>query len=139
MRNPHRPMDPTRPPIMDSQTPWGPADTVNELAPGIVAVTTPSHGGLWLSPERYAQIPESLRAVARRYAPAPWFEEDCDACIVGWIFRAELQTDPTLAPWLRDSATLFAARPEYYGAFGYRIGQHATPRPGDTGHAIPRR
>ena len=32
------------------ETPWGVADTVKEIAPGISLYTTPSHGGFHLSP-----------------------------------------------------------------------------------------
>jgi hypothetical protein len=44
-----------------------------------------------VSPEREAKIPPALKAVARQYAPAQWYEEDCDAYIVGFVFAAELE------------------------------------------------
>lgn len=43
------------------QTPWGPAQTADVIAPGIVFYTTASHGGYHLSPERNALIPLAVR------------------------------------------------------------------------------
>jgi hypothetical protein len=68
-----------------SNTPWGRADEHRELAPGIVWITTPSHGGYWLSDDRQAQMPEQYRAV-RPFAGKGWYEEDCDWCLVALSF-----------------------------------------------------
>lgn len=54
-------------------TPWGHADFAEEYAPGIWRVGTPSHGGIHLSAERQAQMPDYMRN------PAGWYEED-----IGW-------------------------------------------------------
>lgn len=69
---------------------WGYIDHVTVLAPGIVMVSTPSHGGIWVDEEHELRIPAYLRAVAREYAPAQWYEEDCDVAIVGVTFADEL-------------------------------------------------
>lgn len=61
-----------------SRTPWGQADNVSRPAAGIAIVSTPSHGGVKLSPERNAAIPAELRN------PSGWYEEDCEAHIVAW-------------------------------------------------------
>lgn len=61
-------------------TPWGEAQSVQELAPGITIVDTDSHGGVRLSPERNAAIPAALRRSSR------WYEEDCDLSIVASQF-----------------------------------------------------
>ena len=58
-----------------SRTPWGAADYVTHLAPGIVSVGTPGHGGVKLSPERNRKIPTALRQASG------WYEEDCDVYI----------------------------------------------------------
>ena len=46
-------------------TPWGNADWKNELAPGIIFYSTPSHGGIWLSEGRrkalVAKYPEMAK------------------------------------------------------------------------------
>lgn len=60
-----------------SRTPWGTAQWVSHPAPGIVQASTGGHGGVKLSPERNRQIPPELRR------KAGWYEEDCDAAIVG--------------------------------------------------------
>ena len=58
-----------------SRTPWGTADWVTHMAPGIVSVSTPGHGGVKLSPERNRKIPAPLRQASG------WYEEDCEVYI----------------------------------------------------------
>jgi hypothetical protein len=77
-------------PAVGGSSPWGRIDFVTVLAPGIVSVSTPSHGGIWLAPDRESTIPAALRAVGHQYAPAPWYEEDIDVCIVAVWFADEL-------------------------------------------------
>lgn len=71
-------------------TPWGPADTVKEIAPGITLYTTPSHGGFHLSDARVASMPKHLRDFVPfggvQKGPGRWFEEDCDWCVVALAF-----------------------------------------------------
>ena len=50
-------------------TPWGESDNVEKLADGIYFVSTPSHGGIWLAPER-------RKRMGNTHA---WYEEDCCA------------------------------------------------------------
>jgi hypothetical protein len=74
-------------------TPWGAADHVDTIAEGITHVTTPSHGGIHLSPDRNALVPEYMKrdgafASQRR---AGWYEEDCDWCIPAIIFEHEFR------------------------------------------------
>ena len=69
------------------QTPWGPAQTADEIAPGIIFYTTASHGGYFLSPERNAQIPLKVRKTTFcKLGLKGWYEEDCDAQIVESVF-----------------------------------------------------
>lgn len=63
-----------------TETPWGHPDRVTEFAPGIIFLSTPSHGGFWLAPDRNAEIPACLRQVAG------WYEEDCDWAAVAYSF-----------------------------------------------------
>ena len=61
-------------------TPWGAIQTYDKLADGVYTVDTAGHGGLWLSDERIAQLPEHYESFAcdnRR-----WHEEDEDAPLV---------------------------------------------------------
>ena len=67
------------------ETPWGPAQTSEEIAPGIVRHDTASHGGFYLSPERVAEIPKPLRDFTP-FAGSNWYEEDCDWAIVALAF-----------------------------------------------------
>lgn len=69
----------TIPPREGDSSPWGLIDGVTPLGPDAVAVTTPSHGGIWVSPAALERIPQPLRATA--YSGGGWFEEDCDWCI----------------------------------------------------------
>lgn len=63
-----------------SRTPWGVAQYVSHPAPGIVQASAPGHGGVKLSPERNKTIPPALRR------SSGWYEEDCEASIVGMHF-----------------------------------------------------
>jgi hypothetical protein len=68
-------------PKIGSMTPWGVAQQVDEPTPGLVFVSTASHGGVWLDDGRLAHMRPALRAPSRFYpldmGPA-WFEEDCE-------------------------------------------------------------
>ena len=60
-------------------TPWGWTSDFVELADGVLRVTTPSHGGLKLSRERWNDLPTVVRdaMLTPTYA-----EEDCEEPIV---------------------------------------------------------
>ena len=61
------------PPMPD--TPWGEPDTVEPLAPGVVRVHTPGHGGLRIEPEQWRGMPPEVRAT---FMDPGWAEEDCE-------------------------------------------------------------
>ncbi len=61
-------------------TPWGSADHVTEIAPGIWSVQTPGHGGIYLEPHRAIKIPPALVSLTW-LKESQWYEEDCDWCI----------------------------------------------------------
>lgn len=65
-----------------TSSPWGRPDETEELAPGIWRVDTPSHGGIRVSRQRKAAMPEYIRA----QADGNWFEEDCAWCLVALCF-----------------------------------------------------
>lgn len=73
-------------------TPWGKADSSRRFAPGVVAYSTPSHGGFHLTPEREAELDARLRQVGisaeqARFGYEPgWYEEDCAAFAVMFGF-----------------------------------------------------
>jgi hypothetical protein len=66
-------------------TPWGTAQECGEILPGIGWVSTAGHGGMKLSSERNAQVPDYLRRADG------WYEEDCEWAIVFCVFAEELQ------------------------------------------------
>ncbi len=70
---------------MISETPWGPAQVVTELAPGIVRVNTASHGDILLNEDRMAALPSAIAAI-RTWCGVNAFEEDCDAALVTLAF-----------------------------------------------------
>ena len=72
-------------PKTSDMTPWGVAQTIEPIAEGIVFVTTPSHGGLWLSPERVAALPEGYQPFTCPET-RQWAEEDIDAPMVACFF-----------------------------------------------------
>ncbi len=77
-----------------SRTPWGPAQSVDRVADGIVAVGTAGHGGVKLSPERNRVIPPALRD------QTGWYEEDMEVNIVRRYFSDEWAG----AHWVHDDA-----------------------------------
>ncbi len=60
-------------------TPWGWTHDVEELAEGVWRVSTPSHGGLKLSRERWDELPAEVRDAM--FTPT-FAEEDCEEPIV---------------------------------------------------------
>lgn len=70
-------------------SPWGRVDTQRTIAPGIIFVSTPSHGGYWLSPARVEQFKRTLPDF-KPFAGFPWLEEDCDAALAALVWPDEL-------------------------------------------------
>ena len=60
-------------------TPWGWTQDIEELAKGVWRVSTPSHGGLKLSRERWNELPAVVRDTMLTQTFA---EEDCEEPIV---------------------------------------------------------
>ena len=72
------------------RTPWGPSQHVETIANGIQFVSTASHGGMLLSPARFARMPAKHR---KTFAGGRWFEEDCDAAKVVVAFPKHFTAD----------------------------------------------
>lgn len=68
-----------------SNTPWGNPQTQMEIAPGIISVDTASHGGYWLSKERFAEF-RAMLPKSKLWAGDQWFEEDSDWRLVVLCF-----------------------------------------------------
>ena len=69
-------------------SPWGQVDQCEEIIPGMWSVSTPSHGGIKLSPERAAKVPRYFKTWLGGFT---WYEEDCDYAIVFLVFEQELR------------------------------------------------
>jgi hypothetical protein len=58
-------------------SPWGPIQNQKQIAPGIVSVSTASHGGIYVSDEMREKMPEDIRN-CKTWTEKNWYEEDCD-------------------------------------------------------------
>lgn len=97
-------------PAPGGTSPWGVIDHVVAVAPGIAFVTTPSHGGYYLAPDR-------LQAVDARWGcPGPWFEEDRDWAVVAFTFPDQFTAAQPSAALAHADAILRAALPDAYEA-----------------------
>lgn len=66
-------------------SPWGAIQDKRELAPGIWSVSTAGHGGIKLSRERNAAMPDYMRN------KGGWYEEDCEWAKVAVVFPIGFQ------------------------------------------------
>lgn len=71
------------------ETPWGPAETVRQIAEGIYSITTESHGGIYVNDSHAKQISEELVSLTWLQS-SNWFEEDSDWCIPYKVFEDEI-------------------------------------------------
>jgi hypothetical protein len=65
------------------RSPWGTVDDHVVIAPGIISVSTPSHGGIKLDRARNAKVHTAFRTAGG------WYEEDCEANIAVFTFPDE--------------------------------------------------
>jgi|TARA_Y100000310_G_scaffold340457_1_gene436317 hypothetical protein len=72
------------------RTPWGQSDHEEQEKPGITWVGTPSHGGYHLDRARQAAVKAKFPWFTS-WAGGPWYEEDCDWCVVVLVFADEYQ------------------------------------------------
>ncbi len=99
-------------------TAWGPAQTVTELAPGIVFYTTASHGGIRLDAEHQNKI---AGIMARNFLSSlEWWEEDSDWSVPYAFFWSEIAPRDPEYPRMIVAAlrTIFAMHREVIGKFG---------------------
>jgi hypothetical protein len=105
------------------QTPWGLAQTIKTVAPGIQLVTTSSHGGYLLDPARSAAMPAYM--AGKKFTEGrSAYEEDCDWCMPALVFEPEFRAfltktgspdvetvfksaKETLRHWLPDAYEIF--------------------------------
>lgn len=73
------------------RTPWGAAQHIEPVIPGVFWVSTAGHGGYYVEPRLLANrfdaktLAETWGGLGQR----GWFEEDCDACLVPLAFARE--------------------------------------------------
>lgn len=70
-------------------TPWGPALTVEVIAPGLHQVATEGHGGILVDDERMACMPASIAALRTWSGVRGAYEEDSDWALVVLSFPEE--------------------------------------------------
>ena len=66
-------------------TPWGPAEHAAHLGNGVLSVSTPRHGGLFIPDKVFCEIPAPVRETLFAGTASPgenWAEENCDLPIV---------------------------------------------------------
>ena len=62
-------------------SPWGTVQQYTELIPGVWSVSTPSHGGIKVTPQFNAKIPDYAKTSIYGAPHSGWYEEDVDWCI----------------------------------------------------------
>lgn len=73
-------------------SPWGAVQQRETLAPGIEWVSTASHGGILLSPERHAKVRAKFPGFTT-WAGGAAYEEDQDVCAVVVTFPEVFPAD----------------------------------------------
>lgn len=76
------------------ETPWGPAQSVENIAPGLTFYSTASHGGYHLSPDLNTKVPQVLKEASfMGNGMRGWYEEDCDWAIVVYCFKEHFEEE----------------------------------------------
>ena len=88
-------------------SPWGVIDNSYTVAPGITSVSTPSHGGLLLSQERQAAMPDAMKQGL--FYQERWYEEDCEWAKVFVTFADEIKAYALAHPEDPNSESTFRA------------------------------
>ena len=93
------------------QTPWGQSQTAEKLANGIIGYSTSSHGGIWLSPERTAQLPQGIDNFLHDLR---WWEEDCDWAVPYIVFQADIKAYGKAYKFEENLAAAYATVQRYH-------------------------
>lgn len=82
---PRKPADDVR--LVSSETPWGKAQSAEEIGPGIIRYSTASHGGYFLNAAANAYVaPQLKKSTFGGQGLKGWYEEDCDWAIVVFTY-----------------------------------------------------
>ncbi|CAN5439889.1 hypothetical protein BH10CYA1_BH10CYA1_62090 [soil metagenome] len=80
--------------VSSSDTPWGKAQSAEQVGPGIISYSTASHGGYFLYPATNAKVPSILKkSTCGELGLKGWYEEDCDWAIIVFIFKQYFEED----------------------------------------------
>lgn len=100
MRASHNTSHPGTPqaPGIGSPSPWGQVEHAESVIPGIVWVSTASHGGFWVAPQPNMALlragVESLNYYHRDAGWAGWYEEDCLWSLVAVAYPETMRRGP---------------------------------------------
>ena len=72
-------------------TPWGTADNVKSIGPDVFSVTTPGHGGLYITGKAFRAIPKKVAETFMN--GGHWAEEDCEMPIAMTILLPFMDMD----------------------------------------------
>ena len=96
--------------VPPSYSPWGRVQSAKRLADGIWSVSTASHGGIWLSGDRLAQLNALLISHYPTFCGSDnWWEEDCDWCVPYVAFAADID-DPAMSDTARRQLSCMGPR-----------------------------
>jgi len=68
-----------------TSTPWGHPQQQHEIGDGIFMLSTSSHGGIFLTPERWHEFRQQFPTF-QPFAGQQWLEEDCDAALAALVW-----------------------------------------------------
>ncbi len=104
------------------RTPWGAAQTVERMAPGIWIVSTAGHGGIKLDAAHQRQMPAYMRR------GGGWYEEDCESALPMLVFATEILAAGV--PWacksIQDGRVAAQAKEWYPDEYEQFTGQTVT-------------
>lgn len=110
---------------MATSTPWGVAQSVQQITQGIRSVSTAGHGGILVAPTKNALIPEYMRCEDGAY------EEDCDWAIPAVVFESEWRKWADGERWTTGDSQMEAAystlKNWHPDAFERFTGRHLEP------------
>ena len=86
--------------LVGKSSPWGTVQDSEQIAEGIVFVSTASHGGIWVARELLPRISEEMKDYAEYWSgSSQWFEEDCAAQCVVVSFPEYFAPDQVASAW----------------------------------------
>lgn len=86
--------------LKGKSSPWGIVQDEEQIADGIIYVSTASHGGIWVAPELLHLLTDVMKDYAAYWSgSSQWFEEDCAAQCVVVSFPQYFDADQVERAW----------------------------------------